>query len=111
MSNKIISTNTLHADIKTLLHNARNIVYATINSTMAQTYWDIAERIVEEEQGGDNRAKYGKGLLKNLSSGLTQKFGKGFPVDNLENMRKFYIAFPKSETASRKFKLSCLTTR
>jgi hypothetical protein len=99
-------SNNLHNDIKTLLQNARNKVYATINSTMTETYWQIGKRIVEEEQSGEYRAKYGKGLLKNLSIALSEEFGKGFSVDNLENMRKFYLTYPKSETASRKFKLS-----
>ena len=93
-------------EIKELLQNAKNRVYSTINTTMTQTYWQIGKRIVEEEQEGEDRAKYGKALLKNLSLELTQEFGKGYSVDNLENMRKFYIAFSKSETASRKFKLS-----
>lgn len=93
-------------EIKELLQNAKNRVYSTINTTMTQTYWQIGKRIVEEEQEGEGRAKYGKALLKNLSVELTQEFGKGYSVDNLENMRKFYIAFSKSETASRKFKLS-----
>jgi len=106
MQHKVQTLNNLHNDIKTLLQNARNRVYASINSTMTETYWAIGKRIVEEEQEGESRAKYGKGLLQNLSIALSEEFGKGFSVDNLENMRKFYSAYSKSETASRKFKLS-----
>jgi len=95
-----------YIEIKTLLANARNKVYQTINTTMTKTYWQIGQRIVEEEQNGKERAKYGKGLIKNLSSELTKEFGKGFSVDNLENMRRFYLVFSKSETVSRKFSLS-----
>jgi len=95
-----------YSDIKTFLANARNKVYQTINTTMTKTYWQIGQRIVEEEQNGKERAEYGKGLIKNLSSELTKEFGKGFSVDNLENMRRFYLVFSKSETASRKFSLS-----
>ncbi len=98
--------NNLINDIKVLLHSARNSIYQTINTTMTQTYWEIGRRIVEEEQGGEKRAEYGKALIKKLSIELAQDFGKGFSVDNLENMRKFYLAYPKSETVSRKFKLS-----
>ena len=47
-----------------------------------------------------------KALLKNLSIELTKEFGKGFSVDNLENMRRFYLVYSKSETLSRKFELS-----
>lgn len=98
--------NSFYQDIKELLHSAKSRVYQTINSTMTQTYYEIGKRIVEEEQGGETRAEYGKALLKNLSEELTKEFGKGFSVDNLENMRKFYLNFSNSETASRKFDLS-----
>lgn len=93
-------------DIKQLLHSARNRVYQTINSAMTTTYWEIGRRIVEEEQNGKVRAKYGKAIIKNLSDELTKEFGKGFSVDNLENMRRFYLTYQKSETLSRNFKLS-----
>lgn len=93
-------------EIKALLYHARHHVINTINTTMTQTYWEIGQRIVQEEQQGASRAQYGKAILKTLSDELTQEFGKGFSVDNLENMRRFYVAFQKSETASRKFSLS-----
>lgn len=101
-----ITNNNFITDIKQLLQNARNSIYQTINSTMTQTYWEIGRRIVEEEQGGVARAEYGKGLVKNLSSELTKEFGSGFSIDNLKNMRRFYLAYQKSETASHQFKLS-----
>ena len=93
-------------EIKELLNSARNKVYQNINEIMTKTYFEIGKRIVEEEQKGKNRAEYGKALLKNLSIELTKEFGKGFSVDNLENMRRFYLVYSKSETVSRKFELS-----
>ncbi|PRM87859.1 hypothetical protein CJ671_09700 [Aliarcobacter cryaerophilus] len=98
--------NNFYQEIKELLYSAKNRVYQTINITMTQTYFQIGKRIVEEEQGGESRAEYGKSLLKLLSVQLSNEFGKGFSVDNLENMRRFYLAFQKSETVSRKFELS-----
>jgi len=92
--------------IKELLKSARNKIYQNINEIMTKTYFEIGKRIVEEEQKGKSRAEYGKALLKNLSIELTKEFGKGFSVDNLENMRRFYLVYSKSETVSRKFKLS-----
>ncbi len=71
--NEIQTNSSLHKDIKELLQNARNKVYASINSTMTQTYWQIGKRIVEEEQEGESRAQYGKALLKNLSAVLTEE--------------------------------------
>ena len=34
---------------------------------MIQTYWQLGQRIVEEEQQGDARAEYGKALISRLS--------------------------------------------
>lgn len=65
------------------------------------TYFEIGRMIVEEEQEGKERADYGKQILKELSDVLTEEFGKGFSVDNLENMRRFYLVYGKSETLSR----------
>ncbi|WP_141055854.1 PDDEXK nuclease domain-containing protein [Aliarcobacter cryaerophilus] len=101
-----LTKNNFYQEIKDLLYSAKNRVYQTINITMTQTYFQIGKRIVEEEQGGEIRAEYGKSLLKLLSVQLINEFGKGFSVDNLENMRRFYLAFQKSETVSRKFELS-----
>ena len=57
------------------------------------TYYCIGKWIVEEQQKGERRAKYGKHILKVLSDRLNGEFGKGFSVDTLENMRKFYLVY------------------
>ena len=91
----------LFSQVVALLQNARQQVLRTVNSTMAYTYFEIGRMIVEEEQNGKERAQYGKQLLKGLSEQLTIEFGKGFSVANLENIRKFYLAYSISETVSR----------
>ena len=91
----------LFSQVVALLQNARQQVLRTVNSTMVYTYFEIGRMIVEEEQSGKERAQYGKQLLKGLSEQLTIEFGKGFSVVNLENMRKFYLAYSISETVSR----------
>ncbi|PCJ18924.1 MAG: hypothetical protein COB02_09300 [Candidatus Cloacimonadota bacterium] len=105
MQNKTIKPN-LHQEIKDLLNSARSQVYQQINTTMSQTYWKIGEKIVEEEQNGNARAEYGKFLIKNLSIELTKDFGKGFSIQNLKNMRSFYLNFQKRQTLSVQFNLS-----
>lgn len=84
-----------------LLQNARQEVLRTVNSTMTITYFEIGRIIVEEEQNGKDRAEYGKQLLKGLSKHLIKEFGKGFSVDNLQNMRKFYLTYSNSESLTR----------
>ena len=80
-------------EIKEILISARNKVYQTANFAMVEAYWNIGKSIIEE-QGGNEKAEYGKGLLKELSKQMTQDFGKGFTVANLKNMRQFYLTFP-----------------
>jgi predicted nuclease of restriction endonuclease-like (RecB) superfamily len=93
------------ADIKQLIEESRRQIYQNLNIAMVQTYWLIGKRIVKEDQQGEARAAYGKALLKNLSVELQKEFGKGFSVDNLQNMRQFYLHYPlieqKYETPSR----------
>ena len=60
---------------------------------MVEAYWNIGKSIIED-QGGNEKAEYGTGLLKELSKQMTQDFGKGFTVANLKNMRQFYLTFP-----------------
>ena len=90
--------------IEVLIEESRRRVVVQVNSVMVQTYFEIGRAIVEDEQNGENRAAYGRGLLKELSRRLTSRFGRGFSVDNLENMRRFYLTYSDmiSETASRK---------
>ncbi len=88
--------------IVSLLKDARKSVVRTVNKTMVLTYFEIGRMIVEEEQSGKERAAYGKQILKGLSKRLTSEFGKGFSVDNLENMRRFYLTYSISETVLRK---------
>jgi predicted nuclease of restriction endonuclease-like (RecB) superfamily len=58
--------------------------------------------IVEEEQNGKERANYGSQLLSGLSGSLTQEFGKGFSITNLQQMRQFYTVYSKQQTLSVK---------
>jgi predicted nuclease of restriction endonuclease-like (RecB) superfamily len=90
----------LFQQVAVLLKNAQQQVLRAVNSTMVYTYFEIGRMIVEEEQNGKERADYGKQVLKGLSEQLTKEFGKGFSVDNLQNMRKLYLIYSNYETAS-----------
>ena len=80
--------------ISTLITDAKRHVATAINETLIETYWNIGKHIVEFEQKGSARAKYGDQLLINLSKDLTVALGKGFSKSNLFNMRLFYTRFP-----------------
>ncbi len=91
-----------YGKVAQLLQQARGEVVHFVNKTMVYTYFEIGRMIVEEQQNGKERAEYGKQILQELSRRLSDDFGKGFSVDNLENMRKFYLVYGNSETLSRK---------
>jgi hypothetical protein len=79
---------------------------AAVNSNMVETNWKIGQYIVEFEQGGSFKAKYGNALLENLAKDLTRLHGKGFSRSNLNYMRLFYQRFPICETVSHKLSWS-----
>lgn len=83
----------LYHRIQEILETSRNKVYRTANFEMVQAYWNIGREIVEEEQSGKERAEYGKEIIKQLSTKLTQKHGKGFNTTNLWYIRQFYQIF------------------
>lgn len=103
------SVNPIYEEIKLLINNSRNRVYSTVNKEMLNLYWNIGKIIMEIQQGNE-RAVYGNAVLERLSEKLTKEFGKGFSVDNLERMRKFYNVFQNSETELRNSKLVTLYT-
>lgn len=85
----------LYSSVKHLIENAKSKIVRNINMTMIMTYFQIGEMIVEDEQSGRDRAEYSKETLKNLSKQLIEEFGRGYSVDNLQWMRKFYLMFQK----------------
>lgn len=99
----------IHGDIVALLEGARHAAARSVNSVMTASYWEVGRRIVEFEQGGQDRAVYGHALLKRLSVDLTRRFGRGFSERNLEQMRLFYLTWPPeaiSQTPSAKLEAS-----
>ena len=72
---------------------AQNQIYSSVNIAMVTAYWNIGKQIYEA-CGENDRAAYGKQLLRYLSEKLTEEFGKGFDERNLRNMRQFYLTFP-----------------
>ena len=81
----------LITELRRLIHSARHAVATTVNTLQVLTNFEIGRRIVEHEQKGSERAAYGRELLKELAAKLTEEFGKGFSVSNLQLMRKFFI--------------------
>ena len=85
-----------------LIDQARRASARSVNAIMTGTYWLIGHHIVEFEQRGKIRAAYGAELLKQLAADLSKRYGRGFSERNLEQMRLFYLGWPKSQTLSAK---------
>ncbi len=89
--------NAIHADIVALLESARRTAARSVNALMTATYWAVGQRIVEFEQGGQERAAYGETLIERLSIDLSARFGRGFSRQNLWQMRAFHLAWPAEQ--------------
>lgn len=98
--------NKIYSKAVQLLQSAREKVVRAVNHTMVETYFEIGKMVVEEEQGGKERAEYGKYLINELSKVLTTEFGRGFSKRNIEQMRQFYLSYSKAQTPSAEFDLS-----
>ena len=92
----------LVSHISDLWDGAKNKAVYAVNAELIDANWQTGQYIVEFEQGGNAKAKYGDKLLVNLSKDLTRLKGRGFSRSNLNYMRKLYLAFPICETLSHK---------
>ena len=100
-------------EIALIIKDAQVKAKTAVNLSMVYAYFEIGRKISEEEQAGKSRADYGKYLLSKLSDYLTKEIGKGYSIDNLKLMRKFYTVYAgeKNKNASeteknRRFYLS-----
>lgn len=65
------------------------------NQKDLESYYNVGKLLVEA-QGGEERAKYGDGLIKEYSKRLTSELGKGYTVTRLKYMRTFFEVVKKS---------------
>lgn len=90
-------------EIREIIDVARANAVRSVDFCRVQMYWQIGRRIVEEEQNGNARAEYGKGVIKNLSNELRPEYGSGFGVRQLEQARQFYIVYPNANALRSQF--------
>ncbi len=96
----------LFARVVALIEEARQKVASVANLAQVYTNYEIGRQIVEEEQGGKRRAEYGKQVLIDLSQKLTARFGRGWSVDNLEKMRRFFLLYSHVEISANPLRKS-----
>lgn len=87
----------LYEKITSYIDNARGSIQKTVDTEMVKAYWLMGRDIVEEEQKGKKRAEYGSYLLNNLALQLTNKYGRGFSLSTLRDVRQFYLVYSDYE--------------
>lgn len=85
---------TLYQRIRQIILEARGQVAQTANWALVKSNWEIGRIIVEDEQHGEIRAAYGKGVLKSIAATLAEEFGDFYSDRNLRHFRQFYLVFP-----------------
>lgn len=92
--------------IESTMERARNAAARHVCIDQLLAYWNNGRLIVEYEQKGSDRAKYGDKTLLRLSKKLTEKLGRGFSRSNLQYMRLLYLKHPICQTLSGKLTFS-----
>jgi predicted nuclease of restriction endonuclease-like (RecB) superfamily len=96
MSNLISKKEGLLQSIITLINDTRRNVAVTVNSELTTLYWHIGKEINESILKNE-KADYGKTIIKELSVELTDLYGSGFSETNLYNCVKFNELFQDNQ--------------
>lgn len=89
--------------IHSIISSAQEKAIRSVDSVRVIMYWEIGKLILEEEQGGKDRAEYGTFLIKSLSNSLEPQYGSSFSVRQLERYRQFYRMFPNTSALRTQF--------
>ena len=98
-------------DVSKIIDAARESAARLVTAAMTAAYWLVGRRIVEFEQSGEERAEYGKALMERLAEDLTRRFGRGFSLQNIYNMRLFYLSYPPDQILQTPFGKSATPPR
>lgn len=79
----------LYQKSKKLIDNARSNMGQMANAITVITSFLLGHYIVEQEQQGRERAKYGSKVIDSLSAYLTKEYERGFSRSNVAGMRQF----------------------
>ena len=83
-----------------IVDTAKGSAARSVNAIMTAAYWMIGRHIVEFEQEGRKRAEYGEEIVEQLAGDLSARYGRGFPLRNVWQMKAFHLAWPILQTAS-----------
>jgi predicted nuclease of restriction endonuclease-like (RecB) superfamily len=94
------------SDVRTIISASKAAAKRSIDSERVRMYWKLGERILVEEQKGQDRAEYGSYLIRNLADKIEPEFGSGFSVRQLERARQFYRIYPITSALRTQFNWS-----
>ncbi len=90
----------IFGDVSRIIDAARQSAARSVNAVMTAAYWLIGRHIVEFEQEGKERAGYGQETIEQLAAELSARYGRGYSLRNLWQMKAFYLAWPIPQTPS-----------
>lgn len=96
MENEINRLHPLVGEVKALIENSKNNISVTVNATITILYWQVGKRI-KSEILQDQRAEYGKRIIKNLSDQLLVEYGEGWGEKQLRQCLQFAEVFTDEE--------------
>ena len=87
-------SDSIYNRVRWILESARGSVARSVNTSQVVANWLVGREIVEEEQKGRKRARYGENLVRELAVRLQADYGTGYNLTNLKLFRKFYVEYP-----------------
>ena len=90
----------IFGDVSRIIDAARGSAARSVNAVMTAAYWMIGRHAVEFEQEGKKRADYGEEIVERLAADLSIRYGRGFSLRNVWQMKAFYLAWPILQTPS-----------
>lgn len=90
---EILENKGFYDKARDIVEQGKKYAYNGLNKVILATYWQLGKHIVEEEQNGQQRAEYGKQLIKHLATELVNDYGSSYNERNLNYFRLFYLQF------------------
>lgn len=86
----------LFNDVCNIIDQTRNKIAVYVNTEVCLTNWYVGKRI-KEDVLYNQRAEYGKQILKNLSKRLTEQYGSGWSIYKLQHCVRAAYTFTEDE--------------
>ena len=84
--------NMLFNEISTMIEESRRKIYAHANGTTVLLFWQIGQ-CINNDILENKRADYGKKIVSQLATQLTEKYGRSFEARSLRRMHQFTDQF------------------